>query len=179
MYGWFYAVLGVPIYDANTVALLADTNSQGKKGTKSYAERAAGYLSYPQIQQLAANVTLAQAQQAAYLADQLNMYGNAAQTANPVAGQWANLPPAQYWIDLAAAEAAASANTSVLASSGPLGVSKSGNLVPQSSLATNEFTAWLGNTWAWMQANPLEAGVIVTVLGVGLYELFKPKKNKK
>ena len=56
---WFFAVLGVPVYDANTVAILATTNSQGKKVAGiTAAAAAAAYLSYPQIKQLALNTSL-------------------------------------------------------------------------------------------------------------------------
>jgi hypothetical protein len=94
-YNWYYAVLGVPIYDRNSVMILAGLNaSDGRPQNYSYEERAARYLSYPPMKQLAAGVTLDQAVSAAKSADGLKFWQDGSYLKHADPGSWANLPVA-------------------------------------------------------------------------------------
>jgi hypothetical protein len=156
---WFYSVLGVPVYDANTVAILANTNSQGQKTSFSPPEQAARYLAYPQIAKLAAGVTLEQAQTAGIIGTAtLNFYSSPAQTAIAAPGSWANLPVAQSVIDAANAANQAAGN-------GVVAVANQGNIL----------TSLVG----WVKANPLPALGILAIITGGAIAIFGRKKKKK
>lgn len=124
---WFYAVLGVPVYDRNTVCILASVYSaNGKSSGTSIPEAAAGYLAYPQIKLLAAGLTLDQAYAGATNARQLKWYSDAAQAKPMPAGSWAGLPVAPQ---LVAAQASDSSMNSVATQSAMAVPATTGNTV--------------------------------------------------
>lgn len=167
-YNWFYAVLGVPLYDRNSLFLLC-----GRRGgtgymqnpTYSYPQRAAGYLAYPPIHQLAANVTLDQAQAACYLADQLQFFTDATQTKSLPPGSWANIPVAPSLIQAAQAQQQNTTNSvqnQNLTSSNLIG--------PGIPTVPTPVVAATGGFINWIKANPLIAALGAAAIGYALYE---------
>lgn len=162
-YNWYFAVLGVPVYDRNTIAILAGNLAANMKldpGNFSPAERAARYLSYPQIAKLASDVTINQAEAGAILAKQeLQVYTDAAQTQHAPPGYWASLPLAQYWIDIANAQ-----------SSSLQTVVNNQNIISQCG-------AGLQGLVCWAKANPVKAAVVGVAASALIIGLFTPSKN--
>jgi len=167
---WYYAVLGVPLYDRNTLAILANkAASNGTDQNYSYPERAARYLSYPEIAKLAYDVTEAEAETAAHLADQFVFWldpGTYKKPAPP--GAWAKIPLAQYWITLAESQAAAQAAQSIV----PTAVAEASN--PSTTTASSG-----SGILNWIETYLVPTAIIVLLIGVGIYELSQPSKNKK
>ena len=155
---WFFAVLGVPVYDRGSVNILADVDVNEKKQGYSATEAAARYLSYAPIAKLAVGVTIEEAVTASQIAqNEFIFWQDAAQTKPVPPGSWATLPVAQVWIDAAAAQGVAS-------------VDNTGAAIPASS--NNIFQS----LWNWAQNNPWLALLGLGAIGGGIYYLVKKSK---
>lgn len=152
---WFFAVLGVPVYDRGSVNILADVDVNEKRQGYSAAEAAARYLSYPPIAKLAVDVTIEEAVLGSQIAQsEFIFWQDAAQTKPVPPGTWANLPVAQVWIDNAAAQ-------------GVTTVDKSGAVIAPTPAGL------LNNAVAWAKANPLLALLIGGAVVGGIYYIIK------
>jgi len=159
---WFATVMGVPVVDNVTFDLLKGYVNN-KPTTQTYEERAKNYLANTKVNTY--NIPLAQAIQAAQIADTLPY--------NNKAGSWAGA--------LAAPTIAVDASGNLLPSSGYAIVG--GSLVSTASgspagLPGASTGNPLADAWGWAQANPVPAiGIGIGVVIVG-YLIFKPKKKR-
>ena len=154
---WFFAVLGVPVYDRTSINILANVDVNEKRQNYSATEAAARYLSYGPIAKLAYDVTIEQATLASQIAqNEFIFWQDSAQTKPEPPGTWANLPVAQVWIDAAHA-------------SGVVPVDSTGAVIPAS--VSGGFQSFI----AWVQKNMLLAVFGGALLIWGIYTLVKKK----